>query len=177
MRTALPVLIPFSVAAARSLGRQPRTALRGLGVAGLSLYLLAAAVSYALRAKSPREDLQGLAASVRAHHRPGDLVILFPGPDFGLRPYWPELAASDPLVIDPTQPAAPTTTGLRSRLDRPPPPRRVQLVYRLDFYFDPHHGVLPALLAELDRHAFRISEVWRKDSYVFLEAEAGTPPP
>ena len=172
-RTLLPGLLPLSVAVARGLAGQPRRWLRWSGAVGLSLYLAAASASFGLQAKLPREDLRGLATTARDRHRTGDLIILFRSMDYALRPYWTELATTDPLLIDQTSPSTPALAALRARLDdRARQPRRVQILYRADFYFDAQHGVFPAVMAELNSRRFISTEIWQKDGYVFLEANA-----
>lgn len=174
-RTLLPALLPLTAALALGLAAQPRGWQRTAAAAAIAVYLVFTTVPILRRVGIPFEGLRGLAAQTRENYRHGDALILFRSVDFGLRPYWPDIASTEPVSFNPAQPTAPQLAALRTRLDRLAPGARVLLVYRDDYYFQKNHGMFEAVLGELAAGGRQASEIWHERDLALLLASRSSP--
>jgi hypothetical protein len=174
-RTLLPALLPLTAALAWGIGSHPRAWQRTAATAAIVLYVAFAAVPVARLAFKPDAGLRGLATATRTSFRPGDCVVLFLSMDIGLRPYWPDLSHSNPVLFDQTKPPAPQLAGLRERLDHLAPAARAFLVYRDDFYFQHNRTAFDGVMAEFAAHGRPAHTLWHENDLVLLVASPARP--
>lgn len=148
-RTILPGLFPLAAGMAFGIGSS-RTKIQAVGAAlAISVFVLFSNEPAIRSAFIAHEGLRGLAQRVHSRYRPGDQIVLFKSMDYGLLPYWPDILATDPLLIDQAQPISAGLVSLRSRISSIPDSRRFLIVLRKDYYTEVHPSEVSAVLSEL----------------------------
>jgi len=171
-RTLLPGLFPVAVGLAWGVGADPSRVRRAAVVAAVALLVLMACEPGARSATVPRERLRGLAGAARARFRSGDLLVLFRSMDYGLRPYWPDLANAHPLLVDQTAPIGPRLGEMRQRLGGLAPGGRVLVAWCDNYYLRAHGPEVSACLAEISASGLAPHEAWREGDLLLLETDA-----
>jgi hypothetical protein len=173
-RTLFPGMLPIAAGMALGIGANPRRWARAGAILSVFVYLALSCEPVLGRELSPPAGLRGLADEARSLYRRGDQLVLFRSMDYGLRPYWADVANEHPIVIDQTQPIEPQVAELRRRLDSLGRSGRVLIVCREDYYFSSHKAEVEAVFEELSGHGLKPREVWREaDLLVYQAARQG----
>ncbi len=170
-RTILPGLLPLAAGMAFGIGAN-RNKIQVLGATiAIAAFLLFANEPGIRRAFLPHEGLRGLARMMHSRYRPGDQLVLFKSMDYGLAPYWPDISATSPLLIDQAQPISALLVSLRSRIGSIQDSGRLLIALRTDYYASAHELEVSAVLNELKMDGFEPKETWKDADLLYLEAE------
>ncbi len=171
-RTILPGLLPLAAGTALGIaGNRHRIQILGATMA-ISAFVLFANEPAIRRAFFPHDDgLRALARVMHSRYHPGDQIVLFKSMDYGLVPYWPDIAATNPLRIDQAQPISAIVVSLRSRISSLQDSGRVLIALRADYYTAVHPLEVSAVLNELKMDGLEPKEAWRDADLIYLEAE------
>jgi hypothetical protein len=170
-RTIMPGLLPLVAGMALGIGANRNKIQVLAATIAIAAFVFAANEPGARRAFSPHEGLRGLARVMHARYRPGDQLVLFKSMDYGLAPYWPDISAAHPLLIDQAQPISAVLVSLRSRIGSVQRSGRILIALRTDYYALVHEPEISAVLNELKLDGFEPKEAWRDADLSYLEAE------
>ncbi|HWA24092.1 MAG TPA: hypothetical protein VG734_00350 [Lacunisphaera sp.] len=170
-RILVPGLLPLGAGLAWGIGHHPRQAWRWIGVAAVAVYLVCAILPTIRRSFVPVAGLRGLAETMRNGYRPGDRIILFRSLDYGLAPYWPQLAGLAPTEFNATRSSPAQLAALRGALADLGPDDRIWLAYRDDYYFRINAPAYEAVRAEIAAQHRAIRVYWHENDLTLLLAE------
>lgn len=167
-RILLAGMLPLFLSLGLGIASQPAVRQRMLAGAAIAGLGVAMTVPW-LRglAQESGEDLRGLAATLRHHAQPGDLIVFVGGTEWGVRPYWPDFATRPHVKIDIREPLPQALAPLQPALDQKPLAAATLLIYREDYYLHPRRAVLDEIVRQLSSD-MEPAELWNRDAYRLL---------
>jgi hypothetical protein len=169
-RTVLPGLLPLFAWLAWGIGRHASGLSRRAAIASLAGFSLLAMAMPVRLIQLPPPGLREMTLTLRAHYRTGDILLPSRTMEAGLLPYWPDLPHADTILfqIIPGNPTA--ESSLVQRLDSSPPPHRVWLIYR-DDYYTRKLGDRVVFERLVEPRGYAVREIWRGNDLFLLLAE------